>query len=70
MIKVAAALCIIHNICEVRNEPCFEEWLQQGFDDDVTAADVPGTEDQAGSDVRNMFAAYFMTPEGQITGAF
>lgn len=69
VIKVAAASCVIHNICEMRNEPCFEEWLQQEFDDDVTATDGPGIGDQAGSDVRDTLAAYFMTPEGQSTGA-
>lgn len=54
----------------MRNEPCFDEWLQEGFDeDDVTAADGPGVEDQSGSDVRDTLAAYFMTPEGQSTGA-
>ena len=70
VIKVAAASRVIYNICEMQNEPCFEEWLQQGFDDDVTAADGPGIEDQAGSDVSDTLAAYFMIPEGQSTGAF
>ena len=35
VIKVAAASRLIHNIFKMRNEPCFEEWLQKGFDDDV-----------------------------------
>lgn len=69
VIKVAAASRLIHNICKLRNEPCFEEWLQKRFDDDVTAADGPGIGDQAGLDVRDTLAPYFMTPEGQSTGA-
>lgn len=31
VIKVVAASCVIHNICEMQNEPFFDEWLQEGF---------------------------------------
>ena len=65
-VEVVAAACVIHNICEMRKEPYFEEWLQEGFEQ-------PGEEviqderidEQAGSDVRDTLAAFFMTPEGQ-----
>lgn len=46
---------------------CFDRPKQP---DDVTDVDGPPIEDQAGSDVRDTLAAYFMTPEGQSTGAF
>ena len=32
VIKIASASCVIHKICEMQNEPCFEEWLQQSLD--------------------------------------
>ena len=31
VIKVVAASCVIHNICEMQNEPFFDEWLQEDF---------------------------------------
>ena len=65
-VEVVAAACVIHDISEMRKEPYFEEWLQEGFEQ-------PGEEvihderidEQAGSDVRDTLAAFFMTPEGQ-----
>lgn len=38
--------------------------------DDVTDADGPAIDDEAGSDVRDTLVAYFMTPEGRSTRAF
>ena len=70
VVKVVAASCVIHNICEMRNETFFDDWLQEGFQDhDVRIVDGPRVEDEAASDVRDTLAAYFMTPEGQSTGA-
>ena len=60
VVKVVAASCVIHNICEMRNEPCFDEWLQGGFDEDVTATDGPGVEDQSGSDVRDTLMLHIL----------
>jgi len=31
-VEVVAAACVIHNICEMRKEPYFVEWLQEGFE--------------------------------------
>ena len=63
VIKVVAASCVIHNICEMRNEPFFDEWLQEGFQ-----APFTGPSAEAGADIRDTLAAYFLTPEGQSTG--
>ena len=30
--EVVAAACVIHNICEMRKEPYFVDWLQKGFE--------------------------------------
>ena len=67
VIKVVAASCVIHNICEMRNEPFFDEWLQEGFQAPHVAA-LTGPSAEAGADIRDTLAAYFPTPEGQITG--
>ena len=53
----------------MRHEPFFDEWLQEGFNDhDVAIMDGAEVEDQAGSDIRDTLAAYFMTRQGQSTG--
>ena len=31
-VEVVAAACVIHNICEMRKEPYFVDWLQKGFE--------------------------------------
>jgi len=69
VVNVEAASSVLHNICEMRHEPFFVEWLQEGFNDhDVPIMDGAEVEDQAGSDIRDTLAAYFMTPQGQSTG--
>lgn len=67
VIKVVAASCVIHNICEMQNEPFFDEWLQEGFQAPHVAA-FAGPSTEAGADIRDTLAAYFLTPEGQSTG--
>ena len=67
VIKVVAASCVIHNICEMQNEPFFDEWLQEGFQATHVAA-FAGPSAEAGADIRDTLAVYFLTPEGQSTG--
>ena len=31
-VEVVAGACVIHNIFEMRNEPYFLEWSQEGFE--------------------------------------
>ena len=69
VVEVVSASCVIHNICEMRHEPFFDHWLQEGFEEhDATVVDEPEVENQAGSDIRDTLAAYFMTRQGQNTG--
>lgn len=69
VVQVVSASCVIHNICEMRHEPFFDHWLQEGFEEhDATVVDEPEVENQAGSDIRDTLAAYFMTRQGQNTG--
>ena len=69
VVNVVAASCVLHNICEMRHEPFFDRWLQEGFNDhDVAIMDGAEVEDQAGSDIRDTLAACFMTGQGQSTG--
>ena len=67
VIKVVAASCVIHNIREMWNEPFFDEWLQERFQAPHVAA-FAGPSAEAGADIRDTLAAYFLTPEGQSTG--
>lgn len=50
----------------MRNEPFFDQWLQEGFDDldDITITDGAGVKDEAGSDIRDTLAADFVTCHG------
>ena len=64
-VEVAAAACVIHNICEMRKEPYFVEWLQ-GFEQPEEEVIQDGPIDElCGSDVRDTLAAFFMSPQGQ-----
>ena len=53
-IEVVAAACVIHNICEMRKEPYFVMWLQEGFEqpEEEVIQDGP-TDELPGSDVRH-----------------
>ncbi|CAH3177660.1 unnamed protein product [Porites lobata] len=65
-VEVVAAACVIHNICEMRKEPYFVEWLQEGFEQPEEEVIQDGPIDELpGSDVRDTLAAFFMSPEGQ-----
>ena len=65
-VEVVAAACVIHNICEMRKEPYFVEWLQEGFEQPEEEVIQDGPIDELpGSDVRATLAAFFMSPEGQ-----
>ena len=50
--------------CEMRNEPFFDQWLEEGFDDLDDITDGAGVEDEAGSDIKGILAAYFMICNG------
>ena len=65
-VEVVAAACVIHNICEMRKEPYFVEWLREGFEQPEEEVIHDGPIDELpGSDVRDTLAAFFMSPEGQ-----
>ena len=64
VIKVVAASCVIHNICEMRNEPFFDEWLQERFQAPHVAA-FTGPNTEAGQISETHLQ---LTPEGQSTG--
>ena len=65
-VEVVAAACVIHNICEMRKEPYFVEWLREGFEQPEEEVIQDGPIDELpGSDVRDTLAAFFMSPEGQ-----
>ena len=57
--EVLAAACVIHNICEMKKEPYFVEWLQEGFEqpEEVVFRDGP-IEQLPGSHVRDTLAAF------------
>lgn len=58
VVKVVTASCVLHNICEMRNEPFFDHWLREGFDEpEVIVVDGAAPEDQAGADIRDTLAA-------------
>ena len=67
---VVAASCILHNICELRNDDFLEEWLVS-----TNAEEQPDnvmyqtyqTETDA-SDIRDIIALYFSTAEGRSHG--
>ena len=65
-VEVVAAACVIHNICEMRKEPYFVEWLREGFEQPEEEVIQDGPIDELpGSDVRDTLAAFFMSPKGQ-----
>ena len=59
-VEVVAAACVIHNICEMRKEPYFVEWLQEGFEqpEEEVIQDGP-IDEQPGSEVRDTLAVFF-----------
>ena len=61
-VKVVAAACVIHNICEMRKEPYFVLWLQ-GFEQ--PEEEVIQVDKLLGCDARDTLAAFFMSLEGQ-----
>ena len=59
-VEVVAAACVIHNICEMRKEPYFVEWLQEGFEQPEEEVIQDGPIDkQPGSEVRDTLAVFF-----------
>ena len=63
-VEVVAAACVIHNICEMRKEPYFVEWLREGFEQPEEEVIQDGPIDELpGSDVRDTLAAFFMSPK-------
>ena len=62
-VEVVAGACVIHNICEMRNEPYFEEWSQEGFEQ--PEEEVIQLNELPGCDARDTLAAFFMSPESQ-----
>ena len=65
-VEVVAAACVIHNICEMRKEPYFEDWLQEGFEQpEEEVIQDESIDELPGSDVRDTLAAFFVSPEGQ-----
>ena len=60
-VEVVAAACVIHNICEMRKEPYFVEWLQEGFEqpEEEVIQDGP-IDEQPRSEVRDTLAAFFI----------
>ena len=59
-VEVVAAACVIHNICEMRKEPYFVEWLQEGFEQPEEEVIQDGPIDELpGSDVRNSLCCFF-----------
>ena len=59
-VEVVAAACVIHNICEMRKEPYFVEWLQEGFEqpEEEVIQDGP-IDEQPRSEVRDTLAVFF-----------
>ena len=62
VIKVVAASCVIHNICEMQNEPFFDEWLQEGFQAPHVAA-FAGPSAEAGADIRDTRLPCIFSPQ-------
>ena len=62
-VEVVAGACVIHNICEMRNEPYFLEWSQEGFEQ--PEEEVIQVNELPGCDARDTLAAFFMSPESQ-----
>ena len=68
VVHVVGASCVLHNICEMRKEQCFEAWLQEGFRAAACLGQPVQDDDECGADVRDTLAAYFMTVDGQGIG--
>lgn len=54
-VEVVAAACVIHNICEMRKEPYFVEWLQESFEQ--PEEEVIQVDELPGCDARDTLAA-------------
>lgn len=71
---LAAASCIIHNICELRRDDFFQEWLEVcnniGQPESIPhpSAAVNEQQEADASNVRDTLAQYFRTKEGQNIG--
>ena len=51
---------MIDNICEIRKEPYFVEWLHEGFEQPEEEVIQDGPVDELpGSDLRDTLAAFF-----------
>ena len=73
LVTVIAASCILHNICEMNNEEVLVNWLEERCLDrpnypqpDDSLNDTSYREDSVS--IRDYFADYFMSDEGQEIG--
>ena len=71
---LAAASCVVHNICELRRDDFFQEWLEVCNNIDQPGSIPLPNEDAAtqceldATVVRDSLAQYFRTMEGKNIG--
>ena len=64
---VEVVACVILNICEMRKEPYFVEWLQEGFKQPEEEVIQDGPIDKLpGSEVRDTLPAFLCHPKVRV----
>ena len=57
--KLVAAYCVLHNICEIRDESFDEEWMQGVNDDHSISTPCTNSVVESGKNTREALMTYF-----------